>query len=573
MKKTKLSLILLLCFFTSIISAAVHTIHAGYPYYSPSSLIINAGDTVEWINDGGTHDVNADINTQTGLSFNNPESFQSSSTSVVGAIIYTHIFTIPGDYNYDCSIGTHAADGMVGSISVNDCNGIFGGTSLIDTCGVCIQASIYNFVTHTAIPVDNANTLIAGVDYDPSTEVIVMADNPNNPLWNTSCLPSNTIYDIVSNSPDHNYLELCLDTCSLDAMLSAPGSLTLFAPTDAAFLLLPPNTVAFLLNNLPLLTDILKHHVVDNSLMSSMLSNNMIVTTLLGTNVTVTISNGNIYIDNAMVTVADIVADNGVVHIIDAILLPPIDCNEIVNGPAMEDSCGVCHQAYIYNSVTHAVTFLEDTIGVILTANEMLIMPNHPMNPYWIDDPALCSSTVYDIVSGSDDHTILEAAIDACNLDDFLSDPGPFTLFAPTDAAFNALPAGTVTDLLNNIPQLTDVLKHHVVGDSMMSGMLSNNMVLTTLLGTDITVTISNGNVYIDNAMVTVADIVADNGVVHVIDAVLLTNTSGIEDYNASEKIYLYSLDVIGKRINKNTKNQIIFDIYSDGSVDKLFNK
>ena len=104
-------------------------------------------------------------------------------------------------------------------------------------------------------------------------------------------------------------------------------------------------------------------------------------------------------------------------------------------------------------------------------------------------------------------------------------EPGPFTLFAPTDAAFNLLPAGTVTALLNDIPQLTDILKHHVVGASVMSGMLSNNQVVTTLLGTDVTVTISGGNVYIDNAMVTVADIVADNGVVHVIDAVLLPST------------------------------------------------
>ena len=573
MKKTKLSLALLLCFISSITSATIYTINAGYPYYSPSSLTINAGDTVEWINDGGNHDVNADINTQTGLSFNNPESFQSSATNIVGAIIYTHIFTIPGDYSYDCSISTHAADGMVGSISVNDCNGVFGGTSLIDTCGVCIQASIYNFVTHVATSVDNANILIAGVDYDPSTEVIVMADNPNNPLWNTSCVTSNSIYDIVSNSPDHIYLEICIDTCSLDATLSAPGSLTLFAPTDAAFMILPPNTVASLLNNLPLLTDILKHHVVANTVMSSALSNNMIITTLLGTDVTATLSNGNIYIDNAMITTTDIVADNGVVHIIDAILLPPIDCNEIVNGTSMEDSCGVCHQAYIYNSVTHAVTFLEDTIGVTLTANDMLIMPNHPMNPYWINDPALCGSTVYDIVSGSDDHTILEAAIDACGLDDYLSDSGPFTLFAPTDAAFNALPTGTVTDLLNNIPELTDILKHHVIGDSVMAGMLSNNMIITTLLGTDVTVTISNGNIYIENAMITTADIVADNGVVHIIDAVLLPTNTSIENYDDLKKTYLYSVDVMGKRTNRNTKNQIIFDIYSDGSVVKLFNK
>jgi len=132
------------------------------------------------------------------------------------------------------------------------------------------------------------------------------------------------------------------------------------------------------------------------------------------------------------------------------------------------------------------------------------------------------SNSIYDIVSNSDDHTTLKTAIDACSLDGTLSGSGPFTLFAPTDAAFDLLPAGTVTALLEDIPQLTDILLHHVVGDSVMSTMLSNNQVVTTLSGTDITVTIDSDGVFIDNAQVIVADMEADNGVVHAIDAVIL---------------------------------------------------
>ena len=131
-------------------------------------------------------------------------------------------------------------------------------------------------------------------------------------------------------------------------------------------------------------------------------------------------------------------------------------------------------------------------------------------------------NTVYDIVSSSPNHTTLKVAIDTCALSSTLSGPGPFTLFAPTDAAFNALPSGTVPALLNDIPTLTDILLHHVVGDSVMSSMLSNGQLVTTLLGTSVNVTIDSTGVYIDNAMVTVADVLADNGVVHVIDVVLL---------------------------------------------------
>ncbi|MDB0007194.1 plastocyanin/azurin family copper-binding protein, partial [Flavobacteriales bacterium] len=110
----------LLTFFSicTIVKSENHTINAGAYYYSPEILTINVGDQVTWVNDGGLHDVNADENTQTGESFNNPESFQSNTTNIAGATIYTHTFTIPGTYNYDCSVGSHAAQGMVGQIIV-----------------------------------------------------------------------------------------------------------------------------------------------------------------------------------------------------------------------------------------------------------------------------------------------------------------------------------------------------------------------------------------------------------------------------------------------------------------------
>ena len=502
---------LLTCLFASSVSATIYTVNAGLPYYSPSNLSINVGDTVEWINDGGTHDVNADVNSQTGLSFNNPVSFQSNTTNVVGAIIHTQVFNVLGNYSYDCSVGSHAANGMVGTISVN--------------------------------------------------------------------VPPNSIYDIVSNSPDHTTLNVAILACGLDGTLSGAGPFTLFAPTDAAFNLLPAGTVMALLNDIPQLTDILKHHVVGASVTSTMLSNNQVVTTLLGTNVTVTINSMGVFIDNAMVTVADIVADNGVVHVIDAVLLPPpTDCFGIVNGTALTDSCGTCQQAYLYNFQTNTPTFVDNANILVAgvdydPATQALIFPDDLSNPYWVSDPALCTSSIYDIVSNSTDHTTLKVAIDACALNGTLSAPGSLTLFAPTDAAFNLLPAGTVTALLNDIPQLTDILKHHVVGASVMSGMLSNNQVVTTLLGTDVTVTINSMGVFIDNAMVTVADIVADNGVVHVIDAVLVPTTTDIIDYNNIEKTYLYSINILGKKVSNNLKNQIIFNVFKDGSVEKVFNK
>ena len=119
MKKTITTISL---FFTLlyITSQTTHTINAGSYYYNPSSLTIDLGDSVVWINDGGFHDVNGNINSITGQSFNNPVAFDSPPTNTVGAIIFSYKFTVVGTYNYDCSIGSHAANGMVGTVIVQD---------------------------------------------------------------------------------------------------------------------------------------------------------------------------------------------------------------------------------------------------------------------------------------------------------------------------------------------------------------------------------------------------------------------------------------------------------------------
>ena len=132
--------------------------------------------------------------------------------------------------------------------------------------------------------------------------------------------------------------------------------------------------------------------------------------------------------------------------------------------------------------------------------------------------------TITEIVVASEDHTTLEAAVIAAGLDDDLSGEGPFTVFAPTDAAFAALPAGTVEALLMDpTGQLAQILLYHVIGGAaVFSTDLTDGQMAATLQGEDITITINADGVFINDAMVTVADIEASNGVVHVIDAVLL---------------------------------------------------
>ena len=117
----------------------------------------------------------------------------------------------------------------------------------------------------------------------------------------------------------------------------------------------------------------------------------------------------------------------------------------------------------------------------------------------------------------------LVAAVEAAGLVDTLKGDGPFTVFAPTDEAFAALPEGTVETLLKpeNIEQLTAILTYHVVPGKVMSGDLSDDMMATTVQGSDIMIDLDNG-VMVNEASVVTADISTSNGVIHVIDKVIL---------------------------------------------------
>lgn len=433
--------------FLSLISmsvlATVHQVNSGMFYYTPSELTIHVGDTVVWINDGGTHDVNANVNSQTGESFNNPENFQSNVTSSSGATIYTHVFTVPGTYNYDCSVGMHAANGMVGVINV----------------------------------VNNG-----------------------------------TVVEIIANSENHNILETAVTQAGLTETLSGNGPFTVFAPSDDAFDGLPTGALDLILANTEQLTNLLLNHVHSGNVLSTDLSDGMMVPTLNETELTVSIDGMTVMIDLATVTQADLIASNGVVHVINKVLLPDFG--------------------------------QEDT-------------------------------TVYSIIKASPIHTTLEAAIDAAELGETLSGDGPFTVFAPTDDAFDALPAGALDDLLADIPLLTEILLHHVHSGNVLSTDLSDGMEVPTLNDDVLVVSIDAGSVMIDMSTVIQPDIVASNGVVHVINAVLLADDEPtiINTFlNEKDVEYLYTINLLGELVDRDSKEKILVDIYSNGTSIKRYN-
>lgn len=261
-----------------------------------------------------------------------------------------------------------------------------------------------------------------------------------------------TIVDVVVNSPDHELLEEFVNVADLVDDLSADGEFTLFAPTDAAFEALPSWLLGLLSADPSELGVVLSNHALDSENYAATLTDGMVLTSLIDEELTVTIGD-DVMINNAVVTVTDIPSYNGVVHVIDAVLLPKPE-------------------------------------------------------------------TIVQVVVDSPDHTLLEEFVIAADLAEDLSSQGPFTLFAPTDDAFNTLPAWLLAQLADDVSELGLVLSNHVVEGENQAAMLSDGMVLTNLIDEDLVVTIGD-DVMINDAVVTVTDILTYNGVVHVIDAVL----------------------------------------------------
>ncbi len=396
---------------------------------------------------------------------------------------------------------------------------------LTDPDGVLSDILLYHVVGGTALSTDLSDGQMVETAFDMQTVMVsidgsmvminmstvtgadIPADNGVVHVIDAVLVPeTTTIVDVVVNSDDHNTLEAAVLAAGLETTLGGAGAFTLFAPTDDAFAALPDGLVELLLTDpTGILTDILLYHAIDGIVLSSDLSDGQMAMTINGQDVTVSIDGGDVLINNAQVTVADIVTVNGVVHVVDAVLVP-------------------------------------ETI------------------------------TIFDVVEGSDDHSTLETALELSGLDETLSMPGSYTLFAPTDAAFEMLPDG-VLDALIADPSggLTDVLLYHALGSIAISTNLMEGSV-PTLFGEDIMVSLSSG-VMINDAMVTVADIPTINGVVHVIDAVLVPETLSAEEITALEDFRMFpnpAQDQFALELELTESVEVSYDILTlDGRIVK----
>lgn len=274
------------------------------------------------------------------------------------------------------------------------------------------------------------------------------SDSPSDPPASTTQAEVD-IVDTAVAAGSFTELAKALGDAGLVSALKGAGPFTVFAPTDDAFGNFErdnPGVLAGL--STAALTEILEYHVVAGAAVTSdSLKNGQAFVTLSGAPLLVGTSDG-VKINDASVTTADVMATNGVIHVIDRIMLPP----------------------------------QNDVVATAVAAGTF---------------------------------TALAGALTSAGLVDALQGPGPFTVFAPTDAAFGELSAVPSGDALK------DVLLYHVVSGAVGSGDLKAGAVPTLLSGKNLTIDLTNG-VGVNDARVTTANILASNGIIHVVDRVIV---------------------------------------------------
>ncbi len=417
-----------------------------------------------------------------------------------------------------------------------------------------------------------------------------------------------TIAQIAGETPELSTLVAALGAADLASTLEGEGPFTVFAPTNDAFRALPQEVFNALLKaeNRDALVEILKYHVADGQLAAADVmaaidgaGDEGYTATTMGGDFTATTMDGGVMLtdgqgNGAMVTQTDIMASNGVIHLIDHVLIPAdLDVAALTSeGMGMEedmenmeddmkqqgqetaqtmstdveqagqeaaatmnrmDMDTVSDVARTTNEAAQDIKRTAEEVGtdvsraaqevgneVSETAREMT--GTEPASDMTTRSTGTYGSgnTIVDVASANGDFTTLVAAVQAAELAELLGSDGEFTVFAPNDAAFDKLPEGTVSTLTqaSNKEKLQGILSYHVIASKVSAADLAkaieaNNgyFRIQTISGESLIASTQDGNVILTDgnggvSTVIATDVAADNGVIHVIDTVLMPKTA-----------------------------------------------
>jgi len=337
------------------------------------------------------------------------------------------------------------------------------------------------------------NSKISDFDNFADNGIVHAVNAIINPIESTT-----TVYDVIASEEEITIFHSAVDQAELETYFRQADLVSVFAPSDNAFQNLPPGMLdALLADPDGLLTDLINYHHFNGLLLSGLLNDGDMITMVSGQTIELSVNQNGIFLNDAKIIIEDIVADNGVVHVLDAVIMPKVDDR----------------------------------------------------------------NTVYDIIANSTNHNTLEAALIESELDDMLIEGDGLTVFAPTDAAFNALPAQLLQEWLDDpTGLLRNVLLNHVYDGTIGFSDLQDGNQFVMESGLEATISLRSDGLYINDARIEIVEINADNGIVHVINAIIeeteVSNTIYDIVSNSSEHIILKeTIDAadLADRLSQNT--------------------
>ncbi|WP_448211723.1 fasciclin domain-containing protein [Colwellia sp. MEBiC06753] len=445
------------------------------------------------------------------------------------------------------------------------------------------------------------------------------SDGPDVEIPEPPVVEVKTIVDVAVDNGNFTTLVAALQATGLDQTLAdTESSFTVFAPTDDAFALLGEDTINALLDDTETLTDILTYHVIAGEVdaTSAIASAGSTVEMVNGDKVALSLSGERLLVNTATVTMTDIETDNGIIHVIDAVLLPPeesaMPTMNIVDAAVAAGSFNTLVAALqatgldaaladesaeftVFAPTDAAFEILgQETIDLLLaepnvlssillqhvvaskvdaisaftlngtqveTASgalvELLINPDtdtltvgganvitkdiyttngiiHVIDAVIVGDVDVPSAmdTIVDVAVKAGSFNTLVAALEATGLDSVLADVnGSFTVFAPTDAAFALLGQDTINALLADPDTLADILLYHVISDveimqdAALAVAQSSDNIVTMTNGDKAALSLTESQLFINTSAISAANVLASNGVIHVVDQVMLPPT------------------------------------------------
>jgi uncharacterized surface protein with fasciclin (FAS1) repeats len=270
------------------------------------------------------------------------------------------------------------------------------------------------------------------------------------------------IVGVATEAGSFSTLLTAVEAAGLVETLQGDGPFTVFAPTDEAFAALPEGTLDSLLADTEALSQVLLYHVVPGEVLAADVIELESATTAQGEDLAITVAGDSVKVNEANVVSTDIAASNGVIHVIDQVILPP----------SMSEAAEVGD--------------IVETAQAAGGFNTML------------------------------------AAVETAGLVETLKGEGPFTVFAPTDEAFASLDEGTLDALLADPEALSRVLLYHVVPGQVTADQVVELESAETAEGGSVTIRVEDGQVFINDAQVIATDLLTSNGVIHVIDRVIV---------------------------------------------------